>query len=70
MFTAYMQEFIMDSTHLISLFDDKVHFRLLGIEYAINSKQRVKILMGGRFAPRGGRFAHIWDKTPIFCQKY
>ena len=39
-FTAYMQEFIMDSTHLIRLFNDKVHFRLLGIKYAINSKQR------------------------------
>ena len=64
-----MQEFIMDSTHLIRLFNDKVHFRLLGMKHAINSKQRVKIPMGGRFAPRGGRFAHIWGKTPIFSQK-
>ena len=45
----------MESTHLIRLFNDKVRFRLLGIKHAINSKQRVKIPIRGRFATYGAR---------------
>ena len=40
MFTANMQEFIMESTFILlytyMLVSDKVHFQLLGIKHAIN----------------------------------